>query len=215
MHGMPPVGPILVLGEQPVIAALVGLLVELAGRQPAFAGYDETPIDALERVRPVAAVLVDVRLDDVHSDLFFRQAARHRVGVAVFGSQHHARDVAEVASERSIPWFTIPTGTEELSVALSAAIGSAEQPRTAERREVPNAQEMADGTRILLDANGRRWMVYDRRALRDRRRGEATDPVDRVFVSEAGETRTYALSAEERETTAPELDRQLQLANAT
>jgi hypothetical protein len=210
---MPSVGPILVLGEQPVIAALVGLLVELAGRQPVFAASDETPIDALERLRPVAAVLVDVRLDDVHSDLFFRQAARHRVGVAVFGSQHRAREVAEVASERSIPWFTIPTGTDELSVALNAAIGSSEQPRDRDRRQVPNAEETPDGTRILRDTNGRRWMVYDRRAARDRRRGETTDALDRVFVSEAGETRTYALGADEGEITAPELDRQLHLAN--
>lgn len=50
-----------------------------------------------------------------------------------------------------------------------------------------------DGTRILRDTMGRRWMVYDRRGAVDRRgsvRGEITD---RIFVAEDGETRSYAI----------------------
>ena len=35
------IGPILVIADQPVIAALVGMLVELTGRQPVFARANE------------------------------------------------------------------------------------------------------------------------------------------------------------------------------
>src|SRR5947208_17121846 len=88
---MPMAGSVLVLADEPVIAALVGMLVELAGHQPVFATAGEPFINALRRLRPLAVVVIGADVDDAKSDLFYAAAARRGIGVVVFGSQTHTR----------------------------------------------------------------------------------------------------------------------------
>jgi hypothetical protein len=54
-----------------------------------------------------------------------------------------------------------------------------------------------DGTRILSDRTGTRWMVYDRRASTDRRTGGVDGVLERVFVSDSGESRRCDMSPDE------------------
>jgi DNA-binding NtrC family response regulator len=191
---MTPLGTVLVLSEQPLIAALVGLLIELAGAVPAFANPAELPADAVQRVRPIGVVLVDAEMDAARSDLFFAMTARRGAGVAVFGSDGHIRAIAEIAAARRIPWFTLPPNIERLRMVLSAAAGKQRNERSQERRRPAEATRTADGTRILRDTTGRHWAVYDRRGGHERRSSDERTGLDRVFVAEDGETRSCQLS---------------------
>src|SRR5581483_3402565 len=116
---MPPSNRILILGREPVVAALVGILVEGADKIPVYANPGETATEAIERLRPLAVVLVDATIDAAQSDLFFAVAARHGIRSVVFGAVTSARAIAEIAAARGIPWFTLPPTVDELSVALS------------------------------------------------------------------------------------------------
>lgn len=200
------VSRILVLAREPIVAALVGMLVEMVGRTPVFAESDEAPSDALLRLRPLAVLLVDASIDAARSDLFFAIAARHGVRIAVFGDDRRARSLAEIAGHRRIPWFTIPPTLDELTVAINAAAGDRRVSRQPDRR-APSAVTAVDGTRILSDPEGTRWMVYDRRVATDRR--AVSDSSTRVFISDAGELRELGVSATDLEVSAASLHGQL------
>jgi len=185
------VGSVLIFGRDPMIAALVGMLVELTGRKPAFVRPGEHHVDALRRVRPAAMVLVDVSLDEARSDLFFAAANKVRVPTVIFGAESRARDIGEIAAHRGIPWFTIPPDPEHLAAALEAASGG-ERLDASDRRRSAEVVHAADGTHIFSDSTGCRWLAYDRRATSARREVDRDGAVDRVFVSEAGVIRTVA-----------------------
>jgi hypothetical protein len=203
------VGPILILSDEPVIAALVGLLVELEGREPAFPREHESPADALERLRPVAVALVDCAFASARSDVFFAMAAQKRVNVVVFGPDARAHEIGEIAAQRSIPWLVLPPSGRDVATALAGGADRAQSRRLGERRVVEELTICTDGTPVLSDDEGRRWLVYDRRAAHDRRAGET----DRVFVALDGERRQLALSQNDAETpTLPRLVDQLRRA---
>src|SRR5207253_1048807 len=126
-----------------------------------------------------------------------------------------ARRIAEIAGGRRIPWFTMPPTADQLATALDVAIGTERRRRTHERRLTTSEAIVApDGTRILHDSKGQRWMVYDRRMTADRRDGPGQPIAVRVFVSEAGESRECGLAEQEvRQASASALE--LQLARCT
>src|SRR5215208_954462 len=202
---------VLVLSDDPMAAALLGILAELAHRVPAFAHPGERPEDALARVRPLFVVLLDGSLDAARSDLFFARAAKRHVGIAIFGVPGEQADLAARARERGIPWFDMPidlagfTGVLETASATDWWRGGGERRRAA---QLPRTSRDSDGTLIYLDRDGRRWYVYDRRSADRRQRdrlapaapdGDDTEPPaaappHRVFVNERGETWRYTLT---------------------
>jgi|SRR5579859_6535866 len=202
---MPETGPVLVLTDQPIVAALIGLQLEVIGRQPVFADVGESPDEALRRVRPVTILLIDVALQAAQSDLLFALATRRGVGIVVFGADHNARRIAEIASIRRVPWLVIPPDLVDLSVAIGAALGHAD--RSVERRGEPHSSVTPDGAHLLRDVGGDRWMVYDRRS-------EApTAPSQRVFVGSSGKLLVYAIpGGDESHPTAATLQHQLESA---
>lgn len=188
-----------------MVAALVGALLELEGCRPVFAGRDEGPTSALQRLLPLGAVLVDCEIGAAESDLFFATANRHGVRVVVFGWAERAHRIARIASVRGVSWLTLPPNGE----GLRSALGSRRQATS--RRSNPEMIMAPDGTRILLDGIGRRWMIYDRRTG-DRRASEPL-AVDRTFVAEDGETRhCEVLDSVATANSARDLDAQLQAA---
>jgi hypothetical protein len=194
---MTTVAPILILTEQPMIAALIGMLVELAGCDAAFAGHDEQPADALTRLRPLAVILIDAEMNAARSDLLFALATRKQIGLAVFGSAARAREVAEIAAHRQIPWLTLPPDVDRLAAVIDLVCTKKTLDRWQDRRQPAEAVVSADGTCFLRDTSGRHWMVYDRRSATDRRVNERGEIGDRVFVAEDGETRHCELPAVE------------------
>lgn len=204
---MPETGPVLVLTDQPIIAALIGLQLEVIGRQPVFAAAGETPTAAIQRVRPVMVVLIDVALETAQSDLLFALAARRGVGIVVFGADYYGRRIAEIAAQRRAPWFVIPPDLADLSLAVDAAMGQA-SPMTGDRRLPPQSSVTPDGAHVLRDTGGARWMVYDRRQSA---RDDVPAPLQRVFVHATGRSKIYDIRGlESTQPSAARLQEQLE-----
>ena len=206
---------VLVLSPDPIAAAFLGMLVELARYVPAFARDGERPEEAIARIRPLAVVLVDGALDAARSDLFFAAAARARVGLAVFSAPRGATPVAPHALARGVPVSAFPATLADLQRLLEQAQSTRWWSRGAERRQAattPRVEAGADDALVYHDRHGRRWNVYDRRGS-DRRRFALDADVERVFVSESGEMLACQLTAGEAEAREPG-DLEAQLARA-
>lgn len=186
--------------------ALLGLLLELSGYEPAFAHPGEGPEAAFKRVRPVVVILLDGELAIADSDLFHARARRSGARVILFGRASDSASLEAVARERNLPSFTLPIDRGALALLLdgTAPRGSGESPRDRRRRWVTPAGEAL----LFTDRNGERWYVYDRRSG-ERRAGERTE-MYRLFINEAGEEWRYGLDPDEApETSVAMLERQL------
>jgi len=174
-------------------AALLGMLLELEGYEPAFAVEGEAADAALARVRPLLVVLVDQALDVARSDIFLAKAARWQIGVVLFGAHGSGGSPPPWARTRRVPWFRMPVEGPELRRAIEESTASFRLWRTDTDRRRPRTETGADGTLIYHDRAGRRWEVYDRRSA-DRRLSKhpGSSPPGagaghRAFVNEAGE----------------------------
>lgn len=210
---------VLILTPQSLLAALLGLLMELEQFEPVYPAPDERPEDALARIRPLLVVVLDGDLEAAHSDLFFARAAKRGVRVVLFQPPGSGTDVRALAEAREIPWFTLPIDRPNLARLLGDGT-----PRTrsgADRRRAAVSVQ-TDGSVVYDDAAGRRWLVYDRRGGDRRGGGESpgarsgvelagsSDGDYRAFVSESGEEwRVPLASGESLELTPSALAEQL------
>ena len=201
-----PVSRILVLAREPLVAALLGMLLELEKYEPAFARPDESPEDAVRRARPFHILVLDGSLDDARSDVF--HARLKGAPVVLFATPRTEATVRDVANERRIPWFTMPVERETLGRIVGEALASTVT-RSGHDRRHPSAHRAADGTLIFRDRNGSEWQVYDRRRG-DRRSRSGTSADYRAFVNDVGEEWWYQLSTSDVEEETPAaLERQL------
>jgi hypothetical protein len=195
-------------------AALLGMLLELEGYDPAFAREGEHAEAALARVRPLLVVLVDHALDVAKSDLFLARAARRQVGVVLFGALGTGGSASAWAQSRRVPWFRMPVDGAELRRAIEASTASFRLWRTDTDRRRSRAETTADGTLVYHDRNGHRWQIYDRRGS-DRRQSSVTsnnpaDGGDRTFVNDAGEEWRVDMTATDFQDESPDgLEKQL------
>ena len=207
---VPTASRILLLARDPIVGALLGMFVELAGHTPVFPDPDEQPVDAIARMRPLFVVLLDGTLDAAQSDLFFAQAARRRVALAILGPPGQPAAIPEPARRRGVPYVETPTDLSRFVEVIRQAHESRWWQATSDRRRAPLRDPVterdADGTLVYVDRDGARWHVYDRRGV-DRRRDR------RLFVNDQGETFSFPLNGEDAGApSAPELERQLALA---
>jgi hypothetical protein len=204
---------VLIVAPDALLAALIGVLVEASRLQAAFPETDESIDDALGRVRPLAAVLVDAVAAEAGSDVFLARARRAGVPVLLFGPLDAIENLRVWAAARDVSSFVLPRDTHVLTGTLER-LAQARQPRGAERRTptpapgtppTPSVRRNGNGELILDDGSGGRWTVFDRRA------GDRRAPaIEREFVSELGEVRRCTLTAREAEyTDAAALSRQL------
>lgn len=166
------------------------MLLELESFEPVFADPEESPEDALARVKPLLALVIDGALDAARSDLFIARATRRGVRVILFSSPGSAADVQALAESRGLDWLTLPVDGRRLANVLGRATGPARRKRD---RRVRSSPTMAPGGGLLYrDGSGRTWRVYDRRAGPRR----SSDPSGsssadghayRVFINEQGE----------------------------
>jgi CheY-like chemotaxis protein len=210
---------VLVLSDQPMAAALLGMLLELEGYEPAFAQDGESPEEALARVRPLLVVLVDQALQVSRSDLFLARAARRQVGVVLFSGQGATAGLPAWAESRRVPWFRMPVDGGDLRRAIEQATASFRLFRTDLDRRRHRTEMDADGTLIYHDRAGRRWQVYDRRSGERRQSppaGLASGKGRRVFVNDAGEEWSVDMvAADFLDETPAGLERQLARATRT
>ena len=201
-----PISKILILAREPLVAALVGLLLELDKYEPAFALPNESPEEAVRRVRPFLVLLLDGALEEASSDVF--HARLKGTPVVLFGTPSNEAAVRVVANERGLTWFTMPVNRETLVRAVREAAATTVT-RSGRDRRLPTAHRAADGTLIFRDREGREWQVYDRRAG-ERRARSAGDNGYRAFVNHEGEEWWYELAPHETvENSVDALERQL------
>lgn len=102
-----------------MIAALLGLLLELEEYEPAFPLPDESAEEAIRRLRPPLVVVLDGELDAARSDLFHARATHAGARVALFCQPLVAAEVRAVARERNLPFFTMPVDRVALGAVLA------------------------------------------------------------------------------------------------
>ena len=112
---------VLVLAREAVIAALVGMLLELEDYEPVFAAPDERPEEALRRLRPPLIVVLDGQLPEATSDLFLARCAQSGARVCLFGEPVVADEVRAAARTRRLGFFAMPVDRRELGAALALA----------------------------------------------------------------------------------------------
>ena len=187
---------VLIVAPDPVLAALVGSVVELSRLRAAFPRQDERPEDALARVKPLVAILMDTVVDEAQSDIFLARARKKGVSLLLFGSAASTAARAIWAEARSIPVFTLPDQVAALEENLRRiANGAGKTNRSFERR----GKARITGPLVFDDRSGKRWSVYDRRSA-DRRQHH----VDREFVSDNGEVRHCHIDEDEAKKTSTE-----------
>jgi len=201
-----PISRILVLAREPLAAALLGMLLELDAYEPAFALPDESPEEAIRRVRPVLVILLDGSLDAAASDVFHARAKG--TPVILFSTASTEAKVRALADARRIRWFTMPVDRESLTRVIRDAV-TVSRPRSGRDRRRPSVRKASDGTLIYRDREGGVWKVYDRRT-RQRRASADGENGYRSFVNDAGEEWRYALTDDEAGEVSPAaLERQL------
>ena len=200
------ISKILILAHEPLVAALVGMLLELEKYEPAFAQPHESPEEAVRRVRPFLVLLLDGAFEEASSDVF--HARLKGTPVVLFATPHTEAAVRAVANDRRLPWFTMPVDRETLLRVIREASASTIT-RSGRDRRHPSAHRTPDGTLIFRDRAGDEWQVYDRRAG-ERRARSAGGNGYRAFVNHAGEEWWYELAPDESaENSVDALERQL------
>lgn len=109
---------VLILARDEVVAALLGLLVELKGYRPRFPGTDESSLQALARDQFNAVVL-----DCDHPECGERLLAEIRNAAAqaiLFSPIRLSDEVREVAARHGARSFTLPTDPETFGRILQA-----------------------------------------------------------------------------------------------
>ena len=99
---------VLILARDSVLAALIGMLLELEEYEPVFAEPGERPEDAIRRLRPPLIVMLDSELDAATSDLFYARAAAAGARVVLFSEPVAAEQLREIARERRLPCVAMP-----------------------------------------------------------------------------------------------------------
>jgi len=98
---------VLILAREEIVAALLGLMVELRGLEPVYLAKAEIAEDAIRRERPTV-VVVDCDHQDC-TDLLL--AAVREVGAKpiLFSPFRFAAEVQRVARRHGVDYFTLPT----------------------------------------------------------------------------------------------------------
>ena len=109
---------VLILAREEVVAALLGMLVEIKGLQPRFLGSAEPAEDAILRDRP-RAVIIDCDHPDCGEDLleFIRMAGALPI---LFSPSRMQPELRSVADRHGLRSFTLPTDVDTFGKILEA-----------------------------------------------------------------------------------------------
>lgn len=110
-------GKVLILAREEVVAALLGLMVELKGLEPIYLGRAQIAEDTIRRERPVV-VVVDCDHQDCTESLL---AAVRDSGAKpiLFSPFRFETDVRRVAARHGVESFTLPTDPENFGRMLT------------------------------------------------------------------------------------------------
>jgi DNA-binding response OmpR family regulator len=111
-------GNVLILAREEVVAALLGLMVELKGLQPSFLSREQSVADVV-RTRSLAAVVIDCDHPDCTAKLFASIREAGAVPI-LFSPSRMQSEVGEVAARHGIRSFALPTDPETFGRMLEA-----------------------------------------------------------------------------------------------
>ena len=111
-------GNVLILAREEVVAALLGLMVELRGMQPRFPGRDESPEVAFGQ-GSFDAVVVDCDHPDC-TERLLETIRRSRAVPILFSPSMMQGEVKEVAARYGIKSFALPTDPDTFGRLLEA-----------------------------------------------------------------------------------------------
>lgn len=109
---------VLILAREEVVAALLGLMVELHGLQPKFVDRLESVDDAIRQQRPVA-VLIDCDHPDC-TDTLIETIKRLDATPILFSPFRVHHEVRAVAARHGVRSFTLPTDPGAFGKVLDA-----------------------------------------------------------------------------------------------
>ena len=110
-------GKVLILAREEVVAALLGLMVELRGLEPIYLGRADIAEDTIRRERP-AVVVVDCDHQDCTESLL---AAVRDSGAKpiLFSPFRFETEVRRIAARHGVGFFTLPTDPENFGRMLT------------------------------------------------------------------------------------------------
>jgi DNA-binding response OmpR family regulator len=111
-------GNVLILAREEMVAALLGLMVELRGWQPSFLGREQSVADVIE-TSSFAAVVIDCDHPDCTAKLL---ASIQKTGAVpiLFSPFRMQSEVGEVAARHGIRSFALPTDPDTFGRMLEA-----------------------------------------------------------------------------------------------
>ena len=101
------VGTVLILAREEVVAALLGMMVELRGLKPRFLGAAEAAQDTILRERP-GTVIIDCDHPDCR-DALVESIMRSGAVPILFSPFRMQAEVRSVAARLGVKSFTLPT----------------------------------------------------------------------------------------------------------
>jgi DNA-binding NtrC family response regulator len=107
---------VLIIAREEVVAALLGLMVELQGSQPSFLGWADTINDAIVRESP-NRVLIDCDYPDCGEDLIKAVMKAGAVPI-LFSPFRVPSEVQAFAARHGVRSFTLPTDTDTFGKVL-------------------------------------------------------------------------------------------------
>jgi DNA-binding response OmpR family regulator len=109
---------VLILAREEMVAALLGLMVEVRGFQPSFLVRGESVADVIE-IRSFAAVVVDCDHHDCTAKLLASIRATGALPI-LFSPSRMQSEVGEVAARHGIRSFALPTDPDTFGRILEA-----------------------------------------------------------------------------------------------
>ena len=110
----------LIIARDDLVAALLGIMIELEGYNAVLAKSGESCLDALRRVKPDLA-LVDYEFACASKGELGDWARRTRTSAVIFSSSRDHADVELLADAYGLAWFAPPFEREDLARAIGEA----------------------------------------------------------------------------------------------
>jgi hypothetical protein len=111
---------VLIIAPDPLLAALIGVVVERHRLWPVFPENDEGPDAALDREKPLSAIIVEATVSAAESELFIKRARKRGVCVFLFGSTLSVAPLRAAADGNGADVFGFPDDFDRFQEALGA-----------------------------------------------------------------------------------------------
>jgi hypothetical protein len=119
---------VLVLADHPLLGALLGLWIEMAGARPVFPAPGQLPAATLQEVAP-AILLVDVEHPALSSDAMHDAAATAQIPIVLVGPGRLRDSLLHAAAHRGARAFIIPEERTMLADVIASMASERIAPR--------------------------------------------------------------------------------------